>query len=143
MILPENFRNVPVMALTATADKITREDIIRQLHLKGQPFVRSIDRPTLSLTVRPESTNTAKLHYRPRFISHHPEEAGIIYCLSRKNTEMVAQELIDLGMALRLQYARLVSSASRARSTSYRMVTSCTSGSMYNIFFYGYDSKSA
>ena len=76
-MLHENFRNVPVMALTATADKITREDIIRQLHLNGQTFVSSFDRPNLSLTVRQESI-------RPPL--HRPEEAGIIYKSSRKNT---------------------------------------------------------
>lgn len=65
-LLHEKFNGVPVMALTATADKITREDIINQLHLKGQTFVSSFDRPNLSLTVRQESTKKEKL----KFIYH-------------------------------------------------------------------------
>lgn len=65
-LLHEKFNGVPVMALTATADKITREDIINQLHLNGQTFVSSFDRPNLSLTVRQESTKKEKL----KFIYH-------------------------------------------------------------------------
>ena len=55
-MLHENFRNVPVMALTATADKITREDIIRQLHLNGQTFVSSFDRKRQSSNTSPASS---------------------------------------------------------------------------------------
>ena len=94
-LLREKFPNVPVMALTATADKITRQDIIQQLHLNGQTFVSSFDRPNLSLSVRQESTKKEKLKFIYRFIQSHQGDAGIIYCLSRKNTEMVAEALKD------------------------------------------------
>ena len=120
-MLHENFRNVPVMALTATADKITREDIIRQLHLNGQTFVSSFDRPNLSLTVRQESTKKAKLQYITRFISNHPEEAGIIYCLSRKNTEMVAQELIDLGINTAAYHAGMTAQTRASVQERFKM----------------------
>ena len=120
-MLHENFRNVPVMALTATADKITREDIIRQLHLNGQTFVSSFDRPNLSLTVRQESTKKAKLQYITRFISNHPEEAGIIYCLSRKNTEMVAQELIDLGINAAAYHAGMTAQTRASVQERFKM----------------------
>lgn len=81
------------MALTATADKITREDIFRQLHLNGKTFVSSFDRPNLSLAVRREGTKAEKIKFILRHIGSHPGDAGIIYCLSRKNTEVVAEEL--------------------------------------------------
>ena len=76
-LLHEKFNGVPVMALTATADKITREDIINQLHLNGQTFVSSFDRPNLSLTVRQESTKKEKLKFIYHFIARRPDAADI------------------------------------------------------------------
>ena len=112
-LLREKFPNVPVMALTATADKITRQDIIQQLHLNGQTFVSSFDRPNLSLSVRQESTKKEKLKFIYRFIQSHRGDAGIIYCLSRKNTEMVAEALKDHGINAEAYHAGL-SSVQRA-----------------------------
>lgn len=106
-LLHERFNGVPVMALTATADKITREDIINQLHLNGQTFVSSFDRPNLSLTVRQESTKKEKLKFIYHFIARRPDEAGIIYCLSRKNTEMVAEALQEHGIQAEAYHAGL------------------------------------
>ena len=106
-LLHEKFNGVPVMALTATADKITREDIINQLHLNGQTFVSSFDRPNLSLTVRQESTKKEKLKFIYDFIARRPDEAGIIYCLSRKNTEMVAEALQEHGIQAEAYHAGL------------------------------------
>ena len=106
-LLHEKFRGIPVMALTATADKITREDIINQLHLNGQTFVSSFDRPNLSLSVRQESTKKEKLKFIYHFIARRPEEAGIIYCLSRKNTEMVTEELKKKGINAAAYHAGL------------------------------------
>lgn len=106
-LLHEKFNGVPVMALTATADKITREDIINQLQLNGQTFVSSFDRPNLSLTVRQESTKKEKLKFIYHFIARRPDEAGIIYCLSRKNTEMVAEALQEHGIQAEAYHAGL------------------------------------
>ena len=106
-LLHEKFNGVPVMALTATADKITREDIINQLHLNGQTFVSSFDRPNLSLTVRQERTKKEKLKFIYHFIARRPDEAGIIYCLSRKNTEMVAEALQEHGIQAEAYHAGL------------------------------------
>ncbi len=94
----ERFAGVPVMALTATADRITRQDIIAQLKLKGRTFVSSFDRPNLSLTVRRESTKAGKMRIINAYLRQHPHDAGIIYCLSRKTTESVAETLRHAGI---------------------------------------------
>ena len=106
-LLHERFQGVPVMALTATADKITREDIVKQLHLNGKTFVSSFDRPNLSLAVRREGTKAEKIKFILRHISSHPGDAGIIYCLSRKNTELVAEELKKKGINAAAYHAGL------------------------------------
>lgn len=106
-LLHEQFNGIPVMALTATADKITREDIIHQLHLTGKTFVSNFDRPNLSLSVRRESTKKEKLKYIFQFIAKRPGDAGIIYCLSRKNTEMVTEELKKKGINAAAYHAGL------------------------------------
>ena len=106
-LLHERFQGVPVMALTATADKITREDIVKQLHLNGKTFVSSFDRPNLSLSVRREGTKAEKIKFILRYIGSHPGDAGIIYCLSRKNTEVVAEELKKKGINAAAYHAGL------------------------------------
>ena len=106
-LLHERFQGVPVMALTATADKITREDIVKQLHLNGKTFVSSFDRPNLSLAVRREGTKAEQIKFILRHIGSHPGDAGIIYCLSRKNTEVVAEELKKKGINAAAYHAGL------------------------------------
>ncbi len=106
-ILHEKFRGVPVMALTATADKITRQDIVKQLNLKGKTFVSSFDRPNLSLAVRRNAKKAEKMNFIYRFVRTHSEEAGIIYCLSRKTTEMVTDELLAHGVNAATYHAGL------------------------------------
>ena len=98
-ILREKFPDVPIMALTATADKITREDIVKQLNIsKAKEFISSFDRPNLSLSVKRGYKAAEKMHFITNFIKARPMEAGIIYCLSRKNTEKVAADLQKKGI---------------------------------------------
>ena len=98
-ILREKFPHVPIMALTATADKITRGDILKQLNITGaQEFISSFDRPNLSLSVKRGYKAAEKMHFILNFIKARPMEAGIIYCLSRKNTEKVASDLQKKGI---------------------------------------------
>lgn len=107
-ILHEQFPDVPVMALTATADKVTRHDILKQLCLRDpKVFISSFDRPNLSLSVKRGMTAKEKLKYIFNFIRQHTEEAGIIYCLSRKNTEKVCQDLLKLGIRAAAYHAGL------------------------------------
>ncbi|MBR1725094.1 MAG: DNA helicase RecQ [Muribaculaceae bacterium] len=94
----QRFPQVPIMALTATADRLTREDIRHQLHIDDATiFETSFDRPNITLNVVAESTARQKLSRIVRFLKRHQGQSGIIYCLSRKTTETVAQQLCKLG----------------------------------------------
>ena len=101
-----DFPQATVMALTATADKLTKEDIVGQLRLnEPRIFVSSFDRPNLSLDVRRGYNKQEKLRLILSIVGKHENESGIIYCLSRKNTEEVAQELRDAGVAAKAYHA--------------------------------------
>lgn len=90
-ILREQFPGVPRMALTATADPRTRKEIAAQLQLNSpQFFVSSFDRPNIRYTVQAKTDARRQLL---RFLSAHRNEAGIIYCMSRKKTESIAEWL--------------------------------------------------
>ena len=105
--LRDRFPNVPMMALTATADKITRADIIRQLKLQHKEFVTSFDRPNLSLSVKRGFSTAEKQRFILNFIKARPTEPGIIYCLSRKNTEAMAALLKRQGISVAPYHAGL------------------------------------
>lgn len=111
-LLKELFPKVPVAAFTATADKVTKEDIINQLRLdKGQgakTFVSSFDRPNLSLDVRRGYSAREKMRFLLALISRHPNESGIIYCMSRKTTESVAEKLREKGIRAKAYHAGLL-----------------------------------
>ena len=97
--LRERFPQVPIMALTATADRITRQDIIGQLQLRdAKEFISSFDRPNLSLSVKRNYQAKEKTAFILNFIKARPYDAGIIYCLSRKTTEKVATTLRAKGI---------------------------------------------
>jgi len=105
-VLHQEFPNVPIMALTATADKITRQDIIKQLRLNNpQIFISSFDRPNLSLTVKRGYATKEKDNYILNFIKARPLESGIIYCLSRKTTEKVSNFLKEKGIRCNIYHA--------------------------------------
>ena len=107
-ILHQQFPHEPIIALTATADKITREDIIRQLHLNHpRTFISSFDRPNLSLTVKRGYQQKEKSKTILDFIARHPGESGIIYCMSRSKTESVAQMLQKQGIRTAVYHAGL------------------------------------
>lgn len=97
--LRERFPSVPIMALTATADRITRHDIITQLKLRNcSEYISSFDRPNLNLSVKRGFRDKEKMAFILNFIKARPFDAGIIYCLSRKTTEKVATSLRTKGI---------------------------------------------
>lgn len=98
--------DVPFMALTATADKSARTDIEEQLGLKDSKlFISSFDRKNLSIEVRGQVTKKKKLQEIEQFVEGKKNESGIIYCLSRKNTEEVAQYLKENGHSVAFYHA--------------------------------------
>ena len=106
--LRNQFPNVPMIALTATADKITREDIVRQLQLRQpQIFISSFDRPNLSLSVKRGYQPKEKSKAIVDFITRHRGESGIVYCMSRSKTETVAQMLQKHGIRCGVYHAGL------------------------------------
>ncbi len=103
--LREHFPNVPVLALTASATERVRADIITMLGMEGaKSFVASFNRPNLSYRVIPR---VSPLKQIAEILSDHPEETGIIYCLSRARTESVADELRKKGVQASAYHAGL------------------------------------
>ena len=96
-VLHERYVGVPRMALTATADDLTRADILERLQLQeARAFVSSFDRPNIRYTIVEKRDSTQQLL---RFIEReHDGEAGIVYCQSRKKVEDIAQTLVDAGV---------------------------------------------
>ena len=110
------FPQVPIVALTATADKITRQDIVKQLALKEpKVFISSFDRPNLNLTVKRGYQQKEKTRAILDFIAKHPRQSGIIYCMSRNKTESVATMLLKNGIRAAVYHAGL-SAATREKA---------------------------
>lgn len=109
--LKEQFPDIPVLALTATADRLTQKDIVKLLQLKEpESYIASFDRPNIELTVKP---GQKRLQQIEKFIDEHPGESGIIYCLSRKSTEKVAASLQAKGINAAAYHAGMPSNERR------------------------------
>ncbi|MCB9196142.1 MAG: DNA helicase RecQ [Flavobacteriales bacterium] len=103
--LKERLPNTPILALTATADKATREDIANQLNLQDpNKFIASFNRPNLYLEIR---SGQDRIKQIVTFINQHNDESGIIYCLSRKSTEDLATKLNNSGIRAGAYHAGL------------------------------------
>ncbi|WP_347373678.1 DNA helicase RecQ [Aequorivita sp. Q41] len=101
----EQFPDIPLIALTATADRATREDIATQLAIpNAKTFIASFDRPNLYLDVRPGQNRNKQIL---DFLKKHSKESGIIYCLSRKSTEKLAATLSSKGYKAEAYHAGL------------------------------------
>ena len=109
--LKQLFPHVPIMALTATADKITKEDILVQLNIKdAKTYISSFDRPNLSLDVKRGYSAKDKLRSIEELIRRHPGESGIVYCLARKTTEALAVKLKQDGFSVGVYHAGMPNS---------------------------------
>lgn len=103
--LKSKLPNTPIIALTATADKATRADIINQLRIpNASQSISSFDRKNIELEVRPANDRVSQII---KFIRSKPNEAGIVYCLSRKSTEQLAEKLQLNGIKAATYHAGL------------------------------------
>ena len=103
--LKQVFPAVPLIALTATADSLTKNDIIQQLHLtKYRVFENSFNRPNIAYYVKPKRGYYGEL---TAYLEEHKEDSGIIYCLSRAATEKLAEDLIADGFDTAAYHAGL------------------------------------
>ncbi|GAB3481788.1 RecQ family ATP-dependent DNA helicase [Polaromonas eurypsychrophila] len=117
-LLHETFPDVPRIALTATADALTRQDMIERLKLEdAREFVSSFDRPNIRYTIVEKLEPTRQLL---RFIeSEHAGEAGIVYCQSRKRVEEIADMLQDAGLKAMAYHAGLDSALRQQRQDRF------------------------
>lgn len=93
--LKQQFPQIPLIALTATADKITRRDIVAQLGLNDPAiFISSFDRPNISLKIKPGQRRIEQIL---DFLKQHPNQSGIIYCLARKTCQDISEKLNAKG----------------------------------------------
>lgn len=104
-LLKHRFPGVPTVALTATADAVTRDDIVRQLNLQEPAiFVAGFDRPNIRYTVAEKSKPAAQL---AAFVKARDGDCGIVYCLSRRRVEEVAEDLKAIGVQAAAYHAGL------------------------------------
>jgi ATP-dependent DNA helicase RecQ len=111
-VLKQRFPTIPMVALTATADKLTRKDIEQHLKLQdATTFLASFDRPNLSLTVVPAQDRVNEIL---SWVKARPGQSGIVYCLSRKSVEEVAGKLKLKGIKAGFYHAGM-NAGDRAR----------------------------
>jgi len=117
-LLHEMFPNVPRIALTATADALTRQDMVERLKLEdARHFVSSFDRPNIRYTIVEKLDATRQLL---RFIeTEHSGEAGIVYCQSRKRVEEIADTLAAAGIKAMAYHAGLDSAVRQQRQDRF------------------------
>ena len=117
-LLHESFPDVPRMALTATADALTRQDMVERLKLEdAREFISSFDRPNIRYSIVEKTDPTRQLL---RFIeTEHAGEAGIVYCQSRRRVEEIADMLQDAGLKAMAYHAGLDASVRQQRQDRF------------------------
>jgi len=116
--LRDEFNDIPIIALTATADKQTRQDIIERLNLhKAHVHIASFNRPNIRYSVLEKQKPFSQLQ---TFLKGYPEQAGIVYCLSRKRVEEVAEKLIEHGFKALPYHAGLPAKRRQQAQTDFQ-----------------------
>ena len=119
-VLKHTYPNVPVMALTATADRVTRDDIARQLQLNNPlRWLGSFNRPNLSLKVITGAAGRLKIQTVQDLICRYPNDSGIVYTLSRKNAESANEQLTRLGIRSTVYHAGLTAAQRQKAQTAF------------------------
>ncbi|MDP3149077.1 MAG: DNA helicase RecQ [Ignavibacteria bacterium] len=104
-VLKKHFPEVPIIALTATADELTRKDILEKLKLQSPKiFISSFNRENIHYYIEPKRN---WLPYLLNYLKEHKEDSGIIYCLSRASTESLADDLMEYGFSAKPYHAGL------------------------------------
>lgn len=103
-LLKSHFPSVPIIALTATADKQTRQDIVAKLKYEPKLFVASFNRPNIHYKVVPKTNAIKQLN---QFLQSETQQSGIIYCGTRTAVERLAERLNELGFSARAYHAGL------------------------------------
>jgi len=116
--LKSHFPDVPVIALTATADELTRKDILERLHLnEPKVFISSFNRANIRYTIDDKNDHFSKL---TEFLAARKDETGIIYCLSRANTEDYAEKLTEAGFSAQAYHAGLDANTRTDRQEKFK-----------------------
>lgn len=116
--LKSHFPDIPVIALTATADELTRRDILERLHLNDpKVFISSFNRANIRYTIEDKNDHFSKL---TEFLSARKDETGIIYCLSRANTEDYAEKLTEAGFSAQAYHAGLDANTRTERQEKFK-----------------------
>ncbi|CAM2976221.1 DNA helicase RecQ [Legionella worsleiensis] len=116
-LLKTHFPNVPMIALTATADKQTREDIVVKLNYNPKKYVASFNRPNIHYKVVPKINAVKQLN---QFLQTQAQQSGIIYCGTRNSVERVAEKLKEMGFKARAYHAGLAHSERREVQSLFR-----------------------
>ncbi|WP_454780651.1 DNA helicase RecQ [Legionella sp. WA2022007384] len=116
-ILKNHFPDIPIIALTATADKQTRQDIVDRLNYLPKKYIASFNRPNIHYKVVPK-TNVAK--QLNQFLQTVEQQSGIIYCGTRNGVENLAQKLQEMGFKARAYHAGLSHNERREVQTLFR-----------------------
>ncbi len=116
-VLKNHFPQVPIIALTATADKQTQQDILRRLNYQPKQYIASFNRPNIHYRVLAKNNATKQLD---QFLKTQSQQSGIIYCTTRSNVERVTAKLIELGYRARSYHAGLAHHERREVQSLFR-----------------------